>query len=54
MGKTAWILQSSIYNEAPNSNGAPTFGQRLIEGPTRWGVVTKVPGEFYFTDCYWK
>ncbi|TYK25804.1 putative mitochondrial protein [Cucumis melo var. makuwa] len=53
-GKSAWVLQSSIHNEAPNSNKARTFGQDLIEGQTRWGTVTKVPGEFFFTDCYWE
>ncbi|TYK04205.1 putative mitochondrial protein [Cucumis melo var. makuwa] len=54
VGKFAWVLQSSIHNEAPNSDRALTLGQRLIEGQTRWGAMTKVPGEFYFTDCYWK
>uniref|UniRef100_A0A9I9E6H3 Mitochondrial protein n=1 Tax=Cucumis melo TaxID=3656 RepID=A0A9I9E6H3_CUCME len=53
-GKSAWVLQSSIHNEAPNSGRALTLGQRLIEGQTRWGTVTKVPGEFCFTDCYWE
>ncbi|KAA0058006.1 uncharacterized protein E6C27_scaffold274G003110 [Cucumis melo var. makuwa] len=53
-GKSAWVLQSSIHNEAPNSGRALTLGQRLIEGQTRWGTMTKVPGEFYFTDCYWE
>ncbi|KAA0047546.1 hypothetical protein E6C27_scaffold2963G00230 [Cucumis melo var. makuwa] len=53
-GKSAWILQSSIHNEAPNSGRALTLGQRLIEGQTRWGTVTKVSGEFCFTDCYWE
>ncbi|KAA0034815.1 hypothetical protein E6C27_scaffold213G00490 [Cucumis melo var. makuwa] len=53
-GKSAWVLQSSIHNEAPNSSRALTLGQRLIEGQTRWGTVTKVPGEFCFTDCYWE
>ncbi|KAA0054197.1 putative mitochondrial protein [Cucumis melo var. makuwa] len=48
--KTSWVLQSSIHNEAPNSDRALTLGQRLIEGQTRWGIVTKVPEEF--TDCY--
>ncbi|TYK05702.1 putative mitochondrial protein [Cucumis melo var. makuwa] len=53
-GKSAWVLQSSIHNEAPNSGRALTLGQRLIEGQTRWGTVTKVPEEFCFTDCYWE
>uniref|UniRef100_A0A9I9E2G3 Aminotransferase-like plant mobile domain-containing protein n=1 Tax=Cucumis melo TaxID=3656 RepID=A0A9I9E2G3_CUCME len=53
-GKSAWILQSSIHHEAPNSGRALTLGQRLIEGQTRWGTVTKVPREFCFTDCYWE
>ncbi|KAA0066963.1 putative mitochondrial protein [Cucumis melo var. makuwa] len=53
-GKSAWVLQSSIHNEALNSGRALTLGQRLIEGKTRWGTVTKVPGEFYFTDYYWE
>ncbi|TYK21765.1 putative mitochondrial protein [Cucumis melo var. makuwa] len=53
-GKNAWVLQSSIHNEALNSARALTLGQRLIEGQTRWGTVTKVPGEFCFTDCYWE
>ncbi|TYK04516.1 putative mitochondrial protein [Cucumis melo var. makuwa] len=53
-GKSAWVLQSSIHNEAPNSGRALTLGQRLIEGQTRWGTMTKVPGEFCFTDCYWE
>ncbi|TYK00336.1 hypothetical protein E5676_scaffold1923G00140 [Cucumis melo var. makuwa] len=53
-GKSAWVLQSSIHNEAHNSSRALTLGQRLIEGQTRWGIVTKVPGEFCFTDCYWE
>ncbi|KAA0060611.1 hypothetical protein E6C27_scaffold22G004890 [Cucumis melo var. makuwa] len=52
--KSAWVLQSSIHNEAPNSGRALTLGQRLIEGQTRWGTVIKVPGEFCFTDCYWE
>ncbi|KAA0063074.1 uncharacterized protein E6C27_scaffold468G001920 [Cucumis melo var. makuwa] len=52
--KGAWILQSSIHNEAPNSGRALTLGQRLIKGQTRWGTVTKVPGEFCFIDCYWE
>ncbi|TYK16278.1 uncharacterized protein E5676_scaffold21G00470 [Cucumis melo var. makuwa] len=52
--KGAWILQSSIHNEAPNSGRAVTLGQRLIKGQTRWGTVTKVPGEFCFIDCYWE
>ena len=47
--KPAWVLQSSIHNEAPNSD---SLGQHLIKDPTRWGAVTKVPGEFYFTDNY--
>ncbi|TYK18070.1 hypothetical protein E5676_scaffold306G004010 [Cucumis melo var. makuwa] len=53
-GKSAWVLQSSIHNEAPNPGRALTLGQRLIEGQTRWGTVTKVPREFCFTDCYWE
>ncbi|KAA0052363.1 hypothetical protein E6C27_scaffold207G002060 [Cucumis melo var. makuwa] len=53
-GKSAWVLQSSIHIEAPNSGRALTLGQRLIEGQTRWGTVTKVPGEFCFIDCYWE
>ncbi|KAA0055892.1 hypothetical protein E6C27_scaffold438G00100 [Cucumis melo var. makuwa] len=53
-GKSAWVLQSSIHNEASNSSRAFTLGKRLIEGQTRWGTVTKVPGEFCFTDCYWE
>ena len=51
-GKSAWVLQSSIHNEAPNSGRALTLGQRLIEGQTRWGAMTKAPGEFCFIDCY--
>ena len=53
-GKTAWVLQSSIHNEAHNYDKALTLGQRLIEGQTRWGVVTKVPREFCFVECYWE
>ncbi|TYK08186.1 hypothetical protein E5676_scaffold886G00810 [Cucumis melo var. makuwa] len=53
-GKSAWVLQSSIHNEAPNFDRALTLEQRLIEGQTRWGNVTKVPGEFCFIDCYWE
>ncbi|KAA0043270.1 putative mitochondrial protein [Cucumis melo var. makuwa] len=53
-GKNAWVLQSSIHNKALNSDRALTLRQRLIEGQTRWGAVTKVPREFCFTDCYWK
>ncbi|KAA0049836.1 putative mitochondrial protein [Cucumis melo var. makuwa] len=41
VGKTAWVLQSSIHNEAPNSDRALILGQRLIEGQTRWGAMTK-------------
>ncbi|TYK06200.1 hypothetical protein E5676_scaffold287G00580 [Cucumis melo var. makuwa] len=40
-GKSAWVLQSSIHNEASNSSRAFTLGKRLIEGQTRWGTVTK-------------
>ncbi|KAA0040965.1 putative mitochondrial protein [Cucumis melo var. makuwa] len=53
-GKTAWVLQFSIHNEASNSNIALTLGQRLIESQTCWGAVTKVSGEFCFTGCYWE
>uniref|UniRef100_A0A9I9D7C3 Mitochondrial protein n=1 Tax=Cucumis melo TaxID=3656 RepID=A0A9I9D7C3_CUCME len=53
-GKSARVLQSSIHNEALNSVRALTLGQRLIEGQTRWGTVTKIPGEFCFIDCYWE
>ncbi|KAA0053994.1 putative mitochondrial protein [Cucumis melo var. makuwa] len=53
-GKNAWVLQSSIHNEALNSDRVLTLGQHLIEGQTRWGVVTKVLGEFCFADCYWE
>ncbi|XP_008442010.1 uncharacterized protein LOC103486002 [Cucumis melo] len=53
-GKTAWVLQSSIHNEDPNSDRVLTLGQHLIEGQTRWGTMTKVPREFCFTDCYWE
>ena len=53
-GKFAWVLQSSIHNEDLNFDRALTLGQRLIEGQTRWGAMTKVPGQFYFTECYWK
>ena len=35
-GKSAWVLKSSIHNEALNSGRALTLGQRLIEGQTRW------------------
>ncbi|KAA0035005.1 putative mitochondrial protein [Cucumis melo var. makuwa] len=50
-GKTAWVLQSSIHNEAHNYDKALTLGQRLIEGQTRWGVVTKaMRHETYFKD----
>ncbi|KAA0060432.1 putative mitochondrial protein [Cucumis melo var. makuwa] len=52
--KTAWILQSSIHNEASNSDRALTLGQRLIEGQTHWGAMTKVLGEFCSTDYYWE
>ena len=52
--KNAWVLQSSIHNEAPNSERALTLGHRLIEGQMHWGAVTKVPREFCFTNCYWK
>ncbi|KAA0031667.1 putative mitochondrial protein [Cucumis melo var. makuwa] len=41
MEKTAWVIQSSIHNKAPNSDRALTLGQRLIEGQTRWGAMTK-------------
>ncbi|KAA0060402.1 uncharacterized protein E5676_scaffold318G001520 [Cucumis melo var. makuwa] len=51
---SAWVLQSSIHNEAPNSGRALTLGQRLIECQIRWGTLTKVPREFFFTDCYWE
>ncbi|KAA0052354.1 putative mitochondrial protein [Cucumis melo var. makuwa] len=44
--KNAWVLQSSIHNEAPNSERALTLGHRLIEGQMRWGAMTKVPREF--------
>ncbi|KAA0054389.1 putative mitochondrial protein [Cucumis melo var. makuwa] len=54
VGKAAWVLQSSIHNEAPNSDKALTLGQGLIKGQTRWSAMTKVLGEFYFTDCYWE
>ncbi|KAA0037261.1 putative mitochondrial protein [Cucumis melo var. makuwa] len=54
VGKTAWVLQSCIHNEAPNSDRALTLEQHLIEGQTRWGAMAKVPREFCFTDCYWE
>ncbi|KAA0059890.1 putative mitochondrial protein [Cucumis melo var. makuwa] len=53
-GKIAWVIQSSIHNKATNSDRALTLGQCLIEDQTRWGAVTKVPGEFCFIDCYWE
>ena len=51
-GKNAWVLQSSIRDEAPNFERVLTLRHRIIEGQTRWGVVTNVFGEFCFTDCY--
>ncbi|KAA0041942.1 uncharacterized protein E5676_scaffold306G001530 [Cucumis melo var. makuwa] len=48
------VGHSSIHNEGSNSDRALTLGQRLIEGQTHWGAMTKVPGEFWFTDCYWE
>ncbi|KAA0059873.1 putative mitochondrial protein [Cucumis melo var. makuwa] len=53
-GLSLLVLQSSIHNEAPNFDRAVTLGQHLIEDQTHWGAVTKVPGEFCFTDCYWE
>ncbi|TYJ96624.1 putative mitochondrial protein [Cucumis melo var. makuwa] len=53
-GKTSLVLQSSIHNEAPNFDRALTLEQRLIESQTYWAAMTKVPEEFYFTDCYWE
>ncbi|TYK02510.1 putative mitochondrial protein [Cucumis melo var. makuwa] len=49
-----WVLQSSIHNEAPYSDRVLTLEQCLIEGQTRWGAVTKVPGELCFTNYYWE
>ena len=53
-GNNVWILQSSIHDEAPTSERALTLRHHLIKGQTRWGAVTKVLGEFCFTDCYWE
>ena len=44
--------QSAIHDEAPNSKRVFTLEHRLIKGQTCWDVVTKVSGEFYFTDFY--
>ncbi|KAA0056788.1 putative mitochondrial protein [Cucumis melo var. makuwa] len=46
VGKTAWVLQSSIHNEAHNSDRALTLGQCLIEGKTRWGCYDQGPWRY--------
>lgn len=46
-----WNLLS---DEAPNSNRVLTLGHCIIEDQTRWRTVTKIPGEFSFTNCYWE
>lgn len=52
--KSVWVLQSSIHGEASKFKRVLTLKHRIIEGQTRWSAVTKVPGEFYFTNYCWE